>query len=399
MVRCLIYPLIVSLSREPLTIFLSLVPLILVRDFGASPQDLAWLTFLKTMTPFIGFIGSSFCSAYTSHPALLMAAIGLIARLPFLFLLLLQPTPPIVLLAMTVYFSCMKMTLPFWVETLHVLYQERRFECWSLLQSYGYLMGILLGPFLGWILDQGFLSFTSLLAFLTIFSLLSLFLQVCVIREDLLAKHFVKAKPAPFCLRKLFQLFFVTPSLIRFHIVFFTVGCGVLLLHMAVPLFLAPFKETLPYTKLWTISLWSKAVGGFCISFWGCKFIGKNLFPSLCFIIILALLQLAFLHCLVRSQGRSLVCLILSFLCDGMTVSGSNLIWDLSPTVFSRDATSRRYTQLNLLMVGLRSLVIPLLTKFLLSHNEYAFWIGVIFSLYCVGLILSMIPSCRHSSS
>ncbi|WP_157952440.1 hypothetical protein [Candidatus Similichlamydia epinepheli] len=393
MLKFLIRPSAVSFFKEPLKVFLNLIPLILVRDLYASSGDMAWLTVLKTVSPFLGFLGIFGCSiAQTkTSPIYIMGFLGIAAHLPFFALIFLQATPLLILSILLIYFSFMKTLFPYWVETLHVLYQEKRFEFWTKIQSYEYLLSIFLAPFFGCLLDRHYLSFSSLILQLASWSLFGLLIQCLIVqREESLQKHFNRDQGTFLSMSDVFSIFWRNALLIRFHLIFFFAGSGMLVLKMIIPLFLAPFKEALPYTKFWAISLWGRALGGYLVSLAGAKFFSRNPFFALRWLILLALSELACFHFLIVSDGRSFSFLVLTFFLDGVVVAGSRLIWELSPTIFSQSVVSRHYTQLNFLMNGLRGLIIPLLTTFLLSRNEYLNWMMAIFALYCLGWILAV---------
>ncbi|WP_157952529.1 hypothetical protein [Candidatus Similichlamydia epinepheli] len=400
MFQFIVSPLMVSFFREPLKVFLSLIPLILVRDLCASSGDMAWLTVLKTVSPFLGFLGIFACSVTKAHthPVYLIGFLGITAHLPFFSLFFLQATPTIILSILLIYFSVMKTLFPYWVETLHVLYQEKRFKVWTKIQSYEYLLSIFLAPFFGWVLDRRHLSFSSLLLQLTLWSLFGLVIQVLLVNKECsLQKHFKKDDNTLLSISELFPLFWGNMFLVRFHVIFFFVGSGMLVFKMIIPLFLAPFKEALTYTKFWAFSLWGRALGGYLVSLVGSNFFCHNPFFALNWLILLALSELACFHFLVASDGKSSSFLGLTFFLDGVVIAGSRLIWDLSPTIFSQSVVSRHYTQLNLFMNGLRGLLIPGLTAFLLSCNQYLNWMIAIFLLYCFGLILAMRSSLKKN--
>ena len=94
-----------------------------------------------------------------------------------------------------------------------------------------------------------------------------------------------------------------------------------------------------------TSLLWKKGLGRFSIlklTVW--VLLGFGLFPIA---LLMAKLDLWFLY--------------LAFLFYGVAQAGSHLIWSLSGTFFAGEQDSSPYTRVNILMLGLRGAVMPLI--------------------------------------
>jgi MFS family permease len=351
------------LLNESFIAFFGLMPFILRKDLLATTFQISLFTMLKPAVSVLSFYwGSRIAQSKNSLRYNLVIA-GVLARLPFLFFPFFKSVWYLIF-ASAIYMLFSRAAIPAWIEILKLnLNNKTRERLFSLGTVLGYIEGVVIAFFLGSMLDGHPGSFKMVFFISTILGLGGVFLQW---KTPISLKE-MGVKPK----KNIFG--FVRPwkegvELIRKRRDFAKYQVGTMIMifgfMLAVPALYLFYADELKLTHsemtmgryvfmgmgfVLFSPIWARAMGKFSINrLTGCVGIGFGFFPIF-----------------IMLATFSKVWIFLAFLSYGITQAGSHLIWNLSGTFFARDGDSTKFTSINVLMVGVRGLIAPLLGGFL----------------------------------
>ena len=349
-----------SLLNEAFISFFGLMPFILRKDLLASAFQISLFTMVKPAVAVLSFYWSARLVRSRSSLRNNMVIAGVLARVPFLFFVFFDSVWYMIF-ASAVYMLFSRAAIPSWMEILRLnLEKPVRDRLFSLSSILGYVECIVIAIGLGSLLDSYQSFWKIFFVFSTFLGLIGVFLQL---RTPILLDDTETKKPLNF--RGLIKpwkegmaLIKQRPDFAKFQLGTNLSGFGIMLAIPASALFYAD-TLMLSHTEM-TIGryifmglgfvlfspIWVKAMQKFTINFlMGFVCLGFALFP---FFISLALL--------------SKFSIYIAFFSYGITQAGSHLLWNLSgPTFAGKEDNSAKYTGVNVLMVGMRGIVAPLL--------------------------------------
>lgn len=352
-----------NLSNEPFIVLYTLLPFILRKDLQASLLQISILTSLKPVLPVFSF----YWSAHLTNKKHLLKSnlIGawVLGRLPFLFIPWI-PTVWYLIACCAIYEFFNKSGIPALIEILKInVPKKAREKTYMFYFVLSFLEGILLGLLMGGLLDLHERCWQFLCGFTAIISLSSVLVQmrVPIVSEQ----QEPSPSPTKYSLlqpwKEAFSLLKNRQDFAHFQWGFMTGGFGLMLIAPSLSLFYVD-KLALSHSQVVTgrsilmgvgivlsSFFWQKALTKFSISqLTRHILIGFSLFPL---VLSLALFDKQWFY--------------IAFFLYGIAQAGSHLIWNLSGTFFSFQEDSSPFSRVNILMLGLRGAIAPVLGGFL----------------------------------
>lgn len=143
----------------------------------------------------------------------------------------------------------------------------------------------------------------------------------------------------------------------RFQIGFMLGGAGLVMIQTTLPMYFIDILH-LSYTKILLAVAMCKGIGFAIASPLWVKWFNKvNIYRFLSWVTLLAALFPIGMLCAISHNGW----LYASYLIYGIMQAGSELSWHLSGPVFAKDKESTIFSETNVLIVGIRGCLIPLL--------------------------------------
>lgn len=342
----------------------NLLIFILYKDLAATPLQLSVMISLKPLV--------SLFSSYWSHHAVKkwnylsqsILCARFIAFIPFLLFPLIENTWIIISCAALFMFLQVGMT-PAWMELLHKnLPQHERNTLFSYTQAFGYLGGGLFPFIIGWALDE----WTSLWHWLfAAFALISLIAQFWIPQiktpNSLNSEHVTHSLLQPW--KNAWTLLWKRPDFAKFQIGFMLLGSGLMIIQPALPAFFVD-KLKLSFTDMGIAITLCKGITFAALSPVWTYWIRKvDLFR---FSALMALLATLFPLCLIFALNQA-AWLFIAYLIYGGMQSGNELCWNVSGPSFASSENSCPYSNVNIIAVGIRGLIVPSIGAILLTYS------------------------------
>lgn len=350
-----------QIATEPFIAFSTLLLFILRKDLGATALQISILATLRPVLSVLSFYWSS--NLLRQRSKLLSNFMGawVLSFLPFLCLPFISNVW-FVILCSAIYQIFSRATIPSKMEILKLnLEKEPREKLFSRLYVLGFIESICLGLFVGKLLDIHNGAWQILFALAAILSLTSTFIQMNIPLPQNLKQD---DKVLPITTNRLLQpikdtihLMRSRPDFARFQWGFMIGGFALMFITPAVNIY---YADTLNLTHdnlaiaryIWmgigvvaTSFLWRRGISRLAVNRVTSMIIfGFSLFP-------MALLF----------ATSNIFWVNIAFLFYGIAQAGSHLIWHLSGTLFADNEDSSKFSGVNILMVGLRGLIAPVL--------------------------------------
>lgn len=353
-----------NILNEPLlTLYYSFVSVILYRDLQASSFQLAAHTMLK---PLVALLSLYWSTAFLRKPQKRISNIiltGTLARIPFFFIPFID-TPWLMIVATSSYMMLSRGGMPAWMEVIKQnLPEDKRSHIFSMSSALGYIEGVLLGIGLGIILDSHSHAWKWLFPTTALIGMVGLIFQSRIKQKP---EEEVEAANEPNASLPLKE-YLLTPwkeslTLLKnrkdfrlFQVAFMFAGAGMMVIPPIAPIFFVDYLH-LSYVELGVATAVCKGLGfAFASPFWS-RYLNRTdiyqtstlMFFTVCFYPLLMILAL--IHPLA---------LYLAYFCYGVAQAGSHLSWNLSGTIFSKNENSQPFSNVNVLTVGIRGMIIP----------------------------------------
>jgi hypothetical protein len=349
-----------NLSSEPLIAIYSMIPFLLRKEIGASTYQIVLFT---TLSPILSVL-SFYWGAWLTHRQnkLLPNLIGawVLARLPFLFFPYINSFTAM-FVCCSVYQLFSRASTPALLEILktNIVKKERVF---SLYYGLSVIEGVGIGLLLTQILEMSNNNWRMIFLVCSLISLSSVILQV---RIPLSKKEVMPVEPKQNAIvRPLIESFRLMQKRRDFAIFQWGFMIGGLALMLTAPVRSIFIADRLPVSVAdvalarcvfvglgiaGSSLIWRKALELFGIQrliVW--ILVGFGLFPL---VLLLAVTHLSWFY--------------LAHLLYGIVQGGSHLIWNLSGTIFAGEQSSTPFTTVNVLMIGIRGAIGPVLGGFL----------------------------------
>lgn len=350
-----------NLSNEPFVVLYALLPFILRKDLNASLLQISLLTALRPVLPVFSFYWSA---RLTNKKHLLrsnLISAWVLGRVPFLFIPWVDSVWYIILCC-AVYEFFNKSGIPALIEILKInIPKEAREKTYTFYFVLSFIESILLGLFMGGLLDFHQGSWKLLCCLTALVGLSSFFLQMRVpIPIDSTP---LTEKPLPIKARiigpwkEAFRLIKTRPDFAKFQYGFMMGGFGLMLIAPSLSLFYVD-ELKIGHSELITGRSILMGVGIVLSSYFWRKGLVKLSTSALTLRILIGFGLFPLTLILSSFHIRWFY---LSFIFYGIAQAGSHLLWNLSGTLFSKNEDSSQFSRVNILMLGLRGILAPAL--------------------------------------
>ncbi len=350
---------------EPLFVLYGFIPCILRKDLSATSLQIAILTSLKPVVSIFSFYWSSSVKGKKEGLKNNLLYAALLSRVPFLLFPFVASSWFLVA-SSAFYMLFSRASIPAWMEVLRRnLPEEKRGKAFSWSYALTYLEGMGLCWAVGALLDQNEGLWRSLFFVTALIGMAGVYL---IKRLPIKPSSTPFAGNPDFSIKKsftkpwkdTFHLMRTRPDFALFQWGFMLCGFGIMLAQPILPLTLIDHLA-FNYTQYGLATIACKGLFIVISSpFWG-RFLHKvSPFKISFFVFSLTALFLVFL---ALSYSFSFLAYV-AFCFYGIAQGGSHLLWSLSGTYFSKEADSSLFSGVNVVMVGLRGMVAPLLGAF-----------------------------------
>jgi len=351
---------LIALLQEPLTCLQTVLPLFLLQETQASTFHISLLTSLLPTMAILSFYWESIVHTILSGKKIQFSLILSTALTPwFFFFGSLFNGPWIFILAATWYTLFLRASQPARLEILkRLLPHETRNDFFAHLFRLSYIFGMVLGPIFGILCDRKILNYTSLFQITACLHLLSAFAYLA------LPRIIENEKASPAKIRSLLlDPWRNSMSLLRnnsvftqFQIGFFIAGSGLMLAKPAGDILLSNLH--LSYCTLFLCRTMLKGLGLIgSTKKWGQNLQSDTiLFTSATVALCFCLSQLSLLGSLFFVPF-----VFIAYFLYGIAQGGSHLVWNLSGPLLSGDQSSCQYSSVNIVSVGIRGAIAPLI--------------------------------------
>ena len=344
-----------SLLNEPLIALYASLPFILRKDLGATPLQVSLLIMSRPIVSLFSFYWGTFSKNLKTN----LVVSGLLARLPFLCFFWMDNIW-FVILCSALYMLFSRAGIPPWMEILkRNMPQEKQQKLFSLSSALGFAEGVVLTLGVGTLIDTEKEAWKALFLFGALLGILGVYLQrklpVKQVRQEKSIEREEGTLLKPW--KESLQLVRERPDFALFQLGFMIGGFGIVLIASVLPFF---FADTLHLSHLnFGAARWLCMGIGFVLSspffgqalsrqtiasLTGLIYLGFAIFPLL---LLLAPWHLSFLYC--------------AYIIYGIAQGGSHIVWHLSGPIFAGSANSSRFSNMNILTVGIRGLFAPIL--------------------------------------
>ena len=344
-----------SLIHEPFSSIYIWLPFILRKDLNASVLQIAILVTLKPVISIFSFYYTSLRS-HNVRQAFVTA--GILARIPFLLFPFFNNIWYFIF-ASTTYMLFYRAAIPSWMEILKLnLNKEMRHRYFTLSSAMGYAEGVFLSLYLGYLLDVHFELWRSLFALFAAIGIVGVVMQAFL---PINRENWVPKERQPLKLlqpwKDTIKLMRERPDFAHFQWGFMGAGFGIMLVIVVVPLYFADILQL--SHKEFANARYIFMGFGFIL----CSPIWSRLMNRLSVFQVTSLVTLsfAFFPISLMFATTSPLFLYLAFAIYGLAQSGSHTVWHLSGPIFAQDEDSSHFSGVNIVMVGLRGMVAPLL--------------------------------------
>ncbi len=349
-----------NLAHEPFVALFTLLSFILRKDLQASTLQLSIFATLRPVISFFSFYWSS--SITRGKGKLLSNLMGAwaLGRIPFLLFPFFNNVWYLIF-ASAIYQLFYRAGTPALMEILKVNIEKKpREKLFSLVYIMSFVESIALGLFVGTLLDLHTSYWKYLFVGFSILSISSILLQ-----RKIPLPEFKIDKNLPQATNKIIQpwkdsiyLMRSSPAFAKFQMGFMIGGFGLMLIAPALAIYYAEVIHLTHQDISIARYIWMGVGVISTTSFWRMGLNSLKVTSLTLFILVgFGLFPLTLLFAKV-----SLIYLDIAFFLYGVAQAGSHLLWHLSGTLFAKkDESSSKYTGVNVLMVGVRGLIGPIL--------------------------------------
>ncbi len=369
----------VNILNEPMTALYSLLPFILIKDFGASSLQLSLFISLRPVMSFFSYFWGARLSHDKEHILKNVMGACMLAHLPFVIF---SPFGKVWLIIISAGFYQLfyRAGLPGWIEILQQnLPKKTRENVFSISFMLGFIVSGTIGIFLGYLLDTVESSLKWLLCLFSLIGLSNLLLLKGIPTRSAPTSPVVQKLPHRFALKESFALMKGRKDFLLFQVAFTIGGSALMLIAPSQSLFCVKILA-LTHTQITVARFVFMALGVIGTTFlWKRGLLNSNLNH----LTIWILLGFGIFPSFLLLAEQQLYFIFIAFFFYGIFQAGSHLVWNLSGTFFSQGTNSAPYTSVNILMLGFRGLVFPLIGGLLVTSigPQAVFIIGILLCL------------------
>jgi MFS family permease len=354
------------LLNTPFWALFNMIPFILFKDLIANDLQIVSVLALKPAVSLIALYWIGIILKRQDRLRRYIMFSHFLGYLPFFFFPFIND-PWFVVFAFGFYMTMYRSAIPAWMEVLKLnVPGASRSKIFAFGTAAGYIGDAVWPLILGMVLDGYHEAWRWVFPVTAFVGMLAVWLQsrikVDYSEQSIPNTEEVRTLATPW--RNAKDLLSQSPDFMRFQIGFMLGGAGLMIIQPALPQFFMGTLE-LSYTKLGVAITLCKGVGIACASQYWARLIHKiDIFR---FAAIVTLVAALFPLCIFISQFH-IGWLYFGYVLYGMMQSGSELSWNMSGPIFSREEDSSSYTSVNILTQGIRGLIIPALGGVLCSQ-------------------------------
>ncbi len=346
------------LANEPFVALITLSGFILKKELHATTFELSCLATLHPACSLISFFLATFCFKKEEKLVPYLMVLWVLGRVLFLFLPI-YSSPSFLILSVFCYQLFTRSSAPALIEILRNNIEEsKRLDLFSLVYFFSFLESVLLGLFVGKILDFHPNSWKILFACFSLLSLTSLYFQNKLPKKT---KKIQVENRSFNPLKKSLSLLKQDPYFLKFQKGFMFGGFGLMMMN---PALITYYSDTLHLNHQALTNCRYIWMGlGVCLS----TFVWKKLLnkETIFFLSSIVIIGFSIFPLIVLRSSDYPSALFIGFILYGVAQAGSHLIWHLSGNFFARDdESSTLYTATNVLCVGIRGVIAPFLGGF-----------------------------------
>jgi Major Facilitator Superfamily len=373
------------ICNTPFWAIYSMLPFILYKDLNASPLQITAIIALKPFVSIFSLYWSVWINKRKDRLRSNVMWATLLGHIPF-FLYPFIDNPWFFVISFGFYMMMARGALPAWMEILKInIPGVSREKIFAYASAFEYVGGGVLPFALGWLLDGYFQSWRWIFPSAAFIALLAAIFQYRIpiiydkIENSTLLNTLSFREQLLRPWKNAWELIQRRPDFTKFQIGFMLGGSGLILMQPALPHFFLDVLK-LSYMELAVALTLCKGVGFALTSPLWVKWINKvDIFKLCSWVTVLACLFPIFL---VASKFH-LGWLYVAYLCYGVMQAGSELSWNMSGPIFSKNEDSSVYSSINVMTVGIRGCFIPAIGT-LLSFWTNATGVMVIGGILCL---------------
>ena len=362
----------------------NLLPIILYKDLQATPFQITAITVIKPTAALISPYWSLSINERRDRliPNLIWA--NIFKFLPFLFFPWITNNW-IFILSFGCYIAFMRSAVPAWMEIIKLnLKGSNREKVFAIGQTIDYLGSSVLPILFGSMLDHYSQSWRWIFFGSAIIGSLStlLLLKIPLTFKDL--PQTIASAPLPLLeaikspWKRSYDLLKSQPNFFRFQVGFLFGGSALMMIHTILPMYMVDVLH-LSYMEIMLALAACKGIGYAVASiFWVKLFKKLNIFLFSSWVTVFAGVYTIFL---VMAAWEVSFIYLSSFI-YGVMQAGSEMSWHLSGPQFSNERDSSTYSATNVLTVGVRGCIAPLLAN-LIYNLSNSFVVMALSGLFC----------------
>lgn len=352
------------LASEPFVALLTLMGFILKKELGASPLEISILSGLTPVIACFSFYLSTLFSQKSHWLVPNLVVSFFLGRILFLFLPF-YCSVPFVIVAALFYQLFNRASTPALMEVIKLSVNEtKRSSLISSVYFFNFLESLCLGLFIGRILDSGADHWKWAFFLAALISMTSILFhsRIQIPKDNVSAAPLSKWNSPFICCLELIKK---DKSFRIFQTGFMIGGTGLMLMNPALIIF---YDQTLHLSHEMLTSaryIWM-ALGVLLTTFLWEKFLKKE---TLFYLVALITFGFGLFSIFIFLSKKMFLFFYCGFFIYGVAQAGSHLVWHLSGILFSKkEESSSIYTATNVLMVGVRGLIAPLVGGIMTSY-------------------------------
>ncbi len=389
------------LLNAPLFAIYSLMAFILYKDLNASVLQITALVAIKPTVAVLSSYWSDYFSTSQGHIKGNIIGATLLGLIPTFFFPFFN-NAWLLVAAFSIYFFAERAVMPAWMELIKISFPQSQ---QSRVVSHGSLImfvasagfPILVCPWMdgytqSWRWIFPILGAVSLMRVPILLSLLNSFVE-----KEKNSNPKTRSNLAP--MKNGWKLLLERPDFAYYQSIFFCGGLGLMVMQPCLPEIIQSNLK-LSYTEIATAVALCKGIG-FAVTtpIWASRLHKTNIFKYCAIVTLFAACSIS----LILLSKYLTFGIYAAFILYGMMQAGSQLSWQLGGPIFSPKHDSSKYTSVNVILVGIRGCIGPILGGVLCATlgSSVALIIGSLFCLFgfCLGYIGSNKVAILHQKA
>ncbi|MCH9634022.1 MAG: hypothetical protein S4CHLAM7_07590 [Chlamydiae bacterium] len=381
-----------ELLSSPLSSMCLFSGFILYKSLGGTPFQVALLTMLKPSVSLLILYWSA--SIHLSKNKLMQNLVwsGVLARIPFFIFPWIQ-SPGLFITSLAFYLFFHRASTPAWVEIMRVnLPTSHRGKIYSFATALAYAEGFLLSFWIGPWLDINESAWRWLYPLAALLGLILTFIQsrlpIYIEEEEVEPPYSSWKSKVTTPWKDALRLMKERADFRRFQMGFFFCGFGLMMAIVVIPIYAVDVLKV-SYKELVTALLVCQGFGYVLTArVWGHQLHQVPIFKMMAHVIsFFVLFGIFFLFTPI-----SINFLYIAYFIYGIGQAGSRLCWKLSAPIFAKESNSAVFSSINILMVGIRGCIAPLLGSVLCALTS-AFFVLILFIILSLIAVFLMIKA------